>query len=410
VRIVYYTHSAFFEPALCLVAELSRHVEVDLLLELAPGAWETSAFDLRSRTLPGGIIPADPVLADAFPAGVRKYWKAASSFHLVVHPSRRSLHPSSWSISRHVLLFAAGRRADVLHIDDVDVSPRLALALPMQRRPPIVMSVHDPEPHSGEEDWRKKLARRLAYPVTDRFVLYSAAAKAEFARRHGLDAEAIVVARLGVYSVFREWLAENGGRVRFSEDPRENRTRPRFSAPTVMFFGRISPYKGLDVFYEAAILIAKRLPSVKFVVAGRPIEGYTPPVPPRLDGASAVEVLQRYLTSAETARLFQRASVVACPYRDATQSGVVLTAYAFRVPVVAAAVGGMPEYVVPEKTGLLVPVGDARAIADAAVRVLSDDAFARRLREGTAAAENGELSWRNTASVLLETYEQIARK
>ncbi len=394
MRIVYYTHSAFFEPALCLVDELSRHVEVDLLLELAPGAWETSAFDVRSRDLPGGIIPADPVLADAFPAGVRKYWKAASSFHLVVHPSRRSLHPSSWRISRQVLKFAAKRHADVLHIDDVDVSPRLALALPMHRRPPTIISVHDPEPHSGEEDWRKKLARRLSYPGTDRFVLYSAAAKNEFARRHSLDAAAIVVARLGVYSVFREWLPEKQG----------------VDDPTVMFFGRISPYKGLDVFYEAAVMIAKRLPHVTFVVAGRPIEGYVLPAPPKLDGSSAVQVLPRYLRSAETARLFQRASVVVCPYRDATQSGVVLTSYAFRVPVVATAVGGMPEYVVPEKTGLLVPVGDARAIAGAVCRVLSNDVFARQLREGTAAAENSELSWRNTAGVLLDTYQQIARK
>jgi glycosyltransferase involved in cell wall biosynthesis len=394
VRIVYYTHSAFFEPALCLVEALSRHVQVDLLLELAPGAWETSAFDLRSRSLPAGIIPADPILQDAFPAGVRKYWTAASSFHLVVHPSRRSLHLSSWRLSRQVLRFAAERGADVLHIDDVDVSPRLALALRSERRPPIVMSVHDPEPHSGEENWRKKLARRLAYPLTDRFVLHSGAAKSDFATRHGLDASSIVVARLGVYSVFREWAPV----VAHSH------------APTVLFFGRLSPYKGLDVFYDAASRIASRIPGVAFVVAGRPVEGYTPPVPPRLDGSSTVEVLHRYLSSAETAQLFQRASVVVCPYRDATQSGVVLTAYAFRVPVVATAVGGMPEYVVPEKTGLLVPVGDAAAVADAACRILSDEAFARRLREGTAAAEHNELSWNNTASVLLDTYERIARR
>jgi glycosyltransferase involved in cell wall biosynthesis len=391
-RVVYYTHSAFFEPALCLVDELSRHVEVDLLLELAPGAWETSAFDVRSRSLPSGIVPADPILKDAFPAGVRKYWTRASSFHLVVHPSRRSLHLSSWQISRQVLRFAANRRADVLHIDDVDVSPRLALALRTERRPPIVMSVHDPEPHSGEENWRKKLARRLAYPLTDRFVLHSGAAKSEFAARHRLDPSNIVVARLGVYSVFREWAPAS----------------PQVNAPTVMFFGRLSPYKGLDVFYEAATLIARRMPGVKFVVAGRPVEGYSPPAPPRLE-SSSVEVLHRYLTSAETAQLFQNASVVVCPYRDATQSGVVLTAYAFGVPVVATAVGGMPEYVVPEKTGLLVPVGDAAAVADAVCRILSDVAFAGRLREGTRAVEREELSWSATAKILLDTYMRIAR-
>jgi glycosyltransferase involved in cell wall biosynthesis len=229
--------------------------------------------------------------------------------------------------------------------------------------------------------------------LTDRFVLYSSAAKSEFAARHHLEASNIVVARLGVYSVFREWAP----------------APVRADAPTVMFFGRVSPYKGLDVFYEAAALIARRMPGVRFVVAGRPVEGYTPPAPPRLEGSS-VEVLHRYLTSAETAQLFRSAGVVVCPYRDATQSGVVLTAYAFGVPVVATAVGGMPEYVVPEETGLLVPVGDAAAVADAVCRILSDAAFADRLREGTAAAESGNLSWRHTASVLLDTYNRIARR
>lgn len=394
MRIVYYTHAAFFEPALSLVNELSRHVAVDLLLELAPGAWQTSAFDLPSRALPNGIVPADPLLKDAFPTGVREYWKSASSFHLVVHPSRRSLHPASWTTSRAVLRFAAEQNADVFHIDDVDVSPRLALALPMYRRMPVVMSVHDPEPHSGEEDWRKKFARYLAYPITDRFVLYSDAAKAEFARRHRLSPAAIVGAHLGVYGVFREWASDT----------------THLQQPTVMFFGRMSPYKGLDVFYDAAVLIAKRMQGVKFVVAGRPIEHYTPPAPPSLEGPSTVEVLHRYLTSAETARLFQQANVVVCPYRDATQSGVVLTAYAFRVPVVASAVGGMPEYVTQGKTGLLVPVGDPRAVADAVCRILSDPAFAQHLKEGTAAAESGELSWRNTAEVLIDTYARIARR
>jgi glycosyltransferase involved in cell wall biosynthesis len=150
------------------------------------------------------------------------------------------------------------------------------------------------------------------------------------------------------------------------------------------------------------------MPGVKFVVAGRPVEGYSPPAPPRLE-SSSVEVLHRYLTSAETAQLFQNASVVVCPYRDATQSGVVLTAYAFGVPVVATAVGGMPEYVVPEKTGLLVPVGDAAAVADAVCRILSDVAFAGRLREGTRAVEREELSWSATAKILLDTYMRIAR-
>lgn len=392
MRIVYYTHPAFFEPALCLVKELSRHIQIHLLLELSPGAWQTAGFDLSRRSLGAGLIPADEVLSDAFPAGVRNYWQPVASFHLVVHPSRRSLHLSSWNVSRRVLRFAAECGADVLHVDDVDVSPRLALALPTLRRLPLVITVHDPEPHSGERNWRKRLARRLAYPKASRFLLYTAAFCDDFAIQHGIPPESIQVGRLGVYDIFREWPSQ----------PADGTT------PMVLFFGRLSAYKGLDVFYEAAPLIAQRVAGVRFVVAGRPVPGYTPPSPPSLGASGSIDVLDRYLSNTEAARLFRSARVVVCPYRDATQSGVVLSAFAFGVPVVASAVGGLPEYVIPERTGLLVPVGNARAVAEAVCRILLDAGFAAQLRTGIATAAEGPLSWRDTANALVRTYSELS--
>lgn len=392
MRIAYYTHPAFFEPALCLVRELSRHADVDLLLEISPGAWQTAGFDVSAQSVPPGLVPADPILRDAFPAGVRAYWQSAASFHFVVHPSARSLHPSSWRVSRAALGFAVSRGADVLHVDDVDVSPRLALALPGFDALPIVMAVHDPQPHSGERNWRKTLARRLAFPRAARFVLYSGAMRWAFADAHGLDPSTIDVTRLGVYDVMAEWPSDPDG-----------------GQPTVLFFGRLSVYKGLDVLYDAARLIAQRVPGARFVIAGRPVPGYVPPPPPALERAGTIEVIDRYLANAEAARLFRAAAVVVCPYRDATQSGVVLTAFAFGVPVVATAVGGLPEYVLPGRTGLLVPADDAPALADAVCRIVQDASLATGLRAGVATATVKELSWRHATETLLRVYRHVIR-
>jgi glycosyltransferase involved in cell wall biosynthesis len=73
------------------------------------------------------------------------------------------------------------------------------------------------------------------------------------------------------------------------------------------------------------------------------VEGYTPPSPPALPRGGALQLIDRYLSNSDAAALFRSASVVVCPYRDATQSGVVLSAFAFGVPVIASAVGGLPE-------------------------------------------------------------------
>ncbi len=388
MRILYYTHPALFEPALCLVRELSRNAEVHLVLEVSPGAWQTAGFDLAARQLPAGLVPGDDVLRDAVPAGVRAYWQSAASFHLAVHPTRRSIHPTSWTISRRVLSFASDIKSDRLHIDDVDVSPRLALALPGSKRPPMIVTVHDPEPHSGERHWRKPLARTLAYPRAQRFILHNAAMQEAFARRFHISNRAIHVARLGAYDVCREWTPSHASS----------------KEPTVLFFGRLSPYKGLDVFYDAARIVARRIPGVRFVVAGRRVPGYTPPDPPAVPG-SEIEVHDRYISNQETAALFQRATVAICPYRDATQSGVVLTAFAFGVPVVASDAGGLPEYVSHGQTGLIVPVGDAEATADAACRILENGGYRATLSANIAVAREGPLGWRQTTESVLRAYE-----
>ena len=61
---------------------------------------------------------------------------------------------------------------------------------------------------------------------------------------------------------------------------------------------------------------------------------------------------------------------------------VLLDAMAFGKPVVATDAGGIPETVVHEVTGLIVPVGDARAMGDAMARVASDRLLAARLAAG----------------------------
>jgi glycosyltransferase involved in cell wall biosynthesis len=388
VRVLYYTHPAFFEPALCLVRELSDDADVHLVLEVSPGAWQTAGFDLAERRLPAGLVPGDEVLRDAFPAGVRSYWQSAASFHLAVHHTRRSLHPASWTISRRVLAYAADIGCDVLHVDDVDVSPRLALALPGAHTPPLVISVHDPEPHSGERNWRKRLGRAFAYRRARQFVLFNNAQRESFARRLHIPSAAVHVARLGSYAICREWVAD---------------TAPR--KPTVLFFGRLSPYKGLDVFYDAARLVSQRVPGARFLVAGQRLAGYTVPERPDLSASgSEIEIVERYLSNAETANHFRSATVVVCPYRDATQSGVILTALAFGVPVVASNAGGLAEYVVSGKTGIVVPAGDVQATADAICRVLNDADYRASLAEGIASARD-ELSWRSTAESVRRVYE-----
>jgi glycosyltransferase involved in cell wall biosynthesis len=90
-------------------------------------------------------------------------------------------------------------------------------------------------------------------------------------------------------------------------------------------------------------------------------------------------VINRYVPADEQAALFREAAVVVLPYLEASQSGVVPIACAFGKPVVVTDVGGLPEVVEDGVTGFVVAPGDETALADAIVRVLSDDDLRRRL-------------------------------
>ncbi|HEX8940900.1 MAG TPA: glycosyltransferase family 4 protein [Candidatus Limnocylindrales bacterium] len=391
MRIVYYTHPAFLEPCLELVRELAPEVELHLMLEVAPSAWRSGAFDLRPPAVGPGLVPADPLLAPAFPPAVREAWRRAASFQLVVHRAPQSLHPASVAVGRDVLRFIRAVRADLVHIDDTDVSPRLALVSPGLRRWPVVVNVHDPVPHLGEAGWRKTLARRLLYRRANRFVVFGDCFRRPLARRAGVSLAHVRSIHLAPYGVVGAW----------ADGPAEQEER------LVLLFGRLGAYKGIDTLVAAARLAAERVPGLRLVVAGRPLPGFRPSEPVPLANGGTVELRLGYLPPAELVRLVRRATIVVCPYRDASQSGVLLTAFGLGRTVIATTAGALPEYVRPGVDGLLVPPGDAAALADAMSALLTDPAARRRLEAGV--REPGRPGWRAAAADLLAIYSELAR-
>jgi glycosyltransferase involved in cell wall biosynthesis len=387
MRVLFYTHPFFLEPALEFAREMSRRCEFHLMLEVTPRS-VGSMLPITSVGMSAGVTDADPVLGPRVPDGVRAYWQDARTFRLAVYDNARTLHPATIPASRRVVQAIDRLEPDVVHLDDGSL--RLAMALPWLPRIAL-MNVHDPVPHGGDANRRIELGRRIVSRRVDRYRLFSEAFRPAFAARARVPSTNVDVAPLGVYDVARAWLDE-----------------PVASQPrTVLFAGRIAPYKGLDILYAAAPRIADRVDDVRFVVAGRPVDGYAMPAPPRLSNGGRIDAVAGFVAADELARLHAEATLVVCPYTDATQSGVILTAFAFGRPVVASAVGGLPEYVHDGRTGLLVPPGDPEALADAIVRVLADSPLRKRLEDGVSGTREGPLGWPQIADQVLESYRAV---
>jgi glycosyltransferase involved in cell wall biosynthesis len=214
---------------------------------------------------------------------------------------------------------------------------------------------------------------------------------------YGTPDARINVVPLGVPAAFRSMASEHVGRP----EPR-----------TVLFFGRLRAYKGLEVLLQAVPEVAARIPDLRVVVAG---EGSYPIVQQAAaEHPERYTVINRFIPAAEVASLFQRAGVVVLPYVEATQSGVVPLAYLFGRPVVATRVGSIPEVVDDGSTGYLVPPGDPGALASAMIRLLEDDERREAMGRAAAAKAERDLSWGAIAARTTAVYErarqQLARR
>jgi glycosyltransferase involved in cell wall biosynthesis len=126
----------------------------------------------------------------------------------------------------------------------------------------------------------------------------------------------------------------------------------------------------------------------------------------RLDLADGVDLHLHIIPSELLPVYFSAADLVALPYRRTFQSGVALAAYAYDRPVLATAVGGLPELIAEGLTGFLVPPDDPDALAVALTAAAADPVRLRTM--GTAAGKHGreDHGWERIASLHEAIYRE----
>jgi len=182
-------------------------------------------------------------------------------------------------------------------------------------------------------------------------------------------------------------------------------------APTALFFGTLTKYKGVEYLLDAFALVRRRLPGARLVVAGFPnpdvdVEALRARVG-RLGLGDAVKFYLRYVPVGEVAGLFAASDVVVFPYLMIYQSGALQVAYSFAKPAVATDVGGLSEAVVHGETGLLVPPRDAAALGEAVAALLSDPARAREMGERGRELSETAYSWDGIAREVKGVYASL---
>ena len=170
----------------------------------------------------------------------------------------------------------------------------------------------------------------------------------------------------------------------------------------------IRKYKGLKYLIEAMPKITEAYPDTVLFIVGDFFENDKEQYVELINESgcgSSIRLVDGYLPDEAVEPYFAACDALVLPYVSSTQSGIVQIAYGFSKPVLASAVGGLPDVIKDGKTGYLFEPENPEAIAESVDRFFRDpdrDAFMREIE-----AQNDLNSWDHMNDVIGELYEEI---
>lgn len=173
----------------------------------------------------------------------------------------------------------------------------------------------------------------------------------------------------------------------------------------ILAAGRLSPEKGFAVLVESAAQVLQRFPGCRFVLFGEGAERAT--LERRVAELGIGDRFRMPGLRSDLDSLLPWADLVVLPSFTEGLPNVALEAGAAGVPVVATAVGGTPEVVIDGETGLLVPPGNASALADGIARLLGDPSLRANFRVTAQQWMRDRFSFEMQANAYIHLFEML---
>jgi len=283
----------------------------------------------------------------------------------------------------------------------------------------IVYTVHDLLPHDGDTPANREFFQRM-YQQPDRLIVHSHDNKREMLELFDVESGRLLVIPHGAPArQTRRLIERTGADTGFSTDDNmsAHAARAALGLPldvnVILFFGLIKQYKGLEYLLQAFDIIDSRVERVSLLIAGR-IDDSDPEAYNRYSTMLSqyarranVVVKSGYIPVDETIRYFSAADVVVLPYIKASQSGVLLTAYATGRPVVVTDTGSLPETVHHGSSGFVVPPKNTEALADAILAIVTDVELKKRMGAEASRLATTTYSWRHIGQLTRGVYDAL---
>jgi len=217
----------------------------------------------------------------------------------------------------------------------------------------ITLTVHNV--NAGRRDANDSVLNRLSlkiqYRLANHIFVHTEKMKSELLEEFGVRKGAVTVIPFGINNSVPD--------TELTSAEAKRRLGIESGLKTILFFGAIRPYKGLEYLVAAFQQIAARHEGYRLIIAGEPrngLEQYLRDIQETIEkDPSRGRVIQKieYVPDNETELYFKAADVLVLPYTMVFQSGVLFLAYNFGLPVIATDVGSLGDEIVAGRTGFL---------------------------------------------------------
>lgn len=388
VAIVSFGHVDVILP---LAKYLSKNINVDVYIVFSQSQKFESIVNFENIKVSNGFVAKDKiktVLGDEIVSYVKKHFDLS----VFVYKSLKIYDLKNVFLSYKFAQELLSKDYDLIHLNGNSFfQVYLSIFTPGISK---VNTIHDFKSHLGERS-RLPIGELLnSYLIrTKRQKIVHAKYNAELINESTKSAKNINVIYYGPLEIYRQFKKTNS----------DTRKAP----PIILFFGRISKYKGIEYLIEAINIVSKKSINVKLIIAGK---GDIDSIRSIANRNPNIKIINRYIPTYELVELILNSSIIVCPYIDASQSGVVQTAYAFNKPVIATNVGGLAEVVKSNFTGTIIPPYCSAALASAIMDLIPNKKKIHELSENIRTKLCHKLSWDYIAQETIKVYKKAIKK
>ncbi|MCK4662447.1 MAG: glycosyltransferase family 4 protein [Bacteroidales bacterium] len=383
VAIVSFGHA---DSIISLPKYLVNYVNVDLYFAFSLDRKRNNIIDFTSINVQPGL-QNNETSQKVFSNEIKKYIENKFGLKLFIYKNLKFKSFKNWILSYKFSRVL--KKYDIIHFNgDHAVLPQLILFLIGKKK---VFTIHDFYPHSGEgqrniiQNFLRWFQTNSKYPI----ILQNKNDYNQFFVNSKVKKNKVFFVPFGYLEIYKSFLNSN---IKIN------------NKSDILFFGRISPYKGIEYLLEAFKIVLKKYPKLKLLIVG---SGNIYFDKKYINETSNITLINRFIDSHELVSMIKTTKLVVCPYTDATQSGVAMTAFAFNKPVVATNTGGFKDVIINSENGYLVPQKDSISLAETIIKIFSHrDELIKLENNINKFSEKGIFAWKNIAKSILDIYKR----